>query len=158
MDFKSESNTESSNVATSSNSVEKMSVPALILVMFLTGGIYTGFWFVKRIGSINAMKSVFKFREGIFAFIIAGFAVNVSLLLYVIFQDAALTEELRQTLLRASDVLALVLQVSVLIQCFKVRRVFMDHFNENLKKEIKFSWPATFFFGIFYLQYKINRL
>lgn len=157
MDFKSESNTESSTVATSSNSVEKMSVLALILVMFLTGGIYTGFWFVKRIGSINAMKSAFKLREGIFAFIIAGFAVNVSLLLYVIFQDAALTEELRQTLLRASDVLALVLQVSVLIQCFKVRRVFMDHFNENLKKEIKFSWPATFFFGIFYLQYKINR-
>ena len=158
MDLKSESNTESSTVATSSNSVEKMSVLALILVMFLTGGIYTGFWFVKRIGSINAMKSVFKLREGIFAFIIAGFAVNVSLLLYVIFQDAALTEELRQTLLRASDVLALVLQVSVLIQCFKMRRIFMDHFNENLKKEIKFSWPATFFFGIFYLQYKINRL
>lgn len=157
MDLKSESNTESSTVETSSNSVEKMSVLALILVMFLTGGIYTGFWFVKRIGSINAMESVFKLGQGIFAFIIAGFAVNVSLLLYVIFQDVALTEELRQTLLRASDVLALVLQVSVLIQCFKVRRVFMDHFNENLKKEIKFSWPATFFFGIFYLQYKINR-
>lgn len=158
MDFKSESNMESSTVATSSNSVEKMSVLALILAMFLTGGIYTGFWFVKRIGSINVMESAFKLREGIFAFIIAGFAVNVSLLLYVIFQEAALTEELRQTLLRASDVLSLVLQVSVLIQCFKMRRVFMDHFNENLKKEIKFSWPATFFFGIFYLQYKINKL
>lgn len=158
MNLKSESNTESSNVATSANSVEKMSVLALILVMFLTGGIYAGFWFVKRIGSINAMKSAFKLAQGIFAFIIAGFAVNVSLLLYVIFQDASLTEELRQTLLRASDVLTLVLQVSVLIQCFKVRRVFMDHFNESLKKDVKFSWPATFFFGIFYLQYKINRL
>ena len=158
MDFKTETKTENANVAIPANPVEKMGVLALILVMFLTGGIYTGFWFAKRIGSINAMKSAFKLREGIFAFIIAGFAVNVSLLLYVIFQDAALAEELRQTLLRASDVLALVLQVSVLIQCFKVRRVFMDHFNENLKKEIKFSWPATFFFGIFYLQYKINRL
>ncbi|MFZ3073251.1 MAG: hypothetical protein WA162_08410 [Thermodesulfobacteriota bacterium] len=157
MDIKSETKTENPNVATSATSVEKMGVLALVIVMFLTGGIYTGFWFVKRIGAINAMKSEFKLREGIFAFIIAGFAVNVSLLLYVIFQDASLTEELRQTLLQASDILTIVLQVSVLIQCFKARRIFMDHFNENLKKEIKFSWPATFFFGIFYLQYKINR-
>ena len=64
MDFKSESDMESSTVATSSNSVEKMGVLALILVMFLTGGIYTGFWFVKRSGSINAMKSAFKLRGG----------------------------------------------------------------------------------------------
>jgi hypothetical protein len=55
------------------------------------------------------------------------------------------------------SLLSLVVEITLLLQCFKVRRIFRSHFNEHLGGDIPFSGLATFFFQIFYLQYKINR-
>jgi len=56
-----------------------------------------------------------------------------------------------------SSILDLVAGITLLVQSFKVRRIFNDHFNVYLKRNIPFSGVATFFFQIYYLQYKINR-
>ncbi len=66
-----------------------------------------------------------------------------------------------------SKVLQLVLGVLTLILAFKVRRILLDHseslrsgmFASNLmmEQQSSFSSVATFFLGIWYLQYKINR-
>ena len=38
-----------------------------------------------------------------------------------------------------------------------MRRILNEHFNAHLQRGISFSWIATLFFQIYYLQYKINR-
>ena len=54
-------------------------------------------------------------------------------------------------------VMSLAVTIIMIVQCFKVRRVFREHYNDHLRGDIPFSGLATFFLGIFYLQYKINR-
>jgi hypothetical protein len=54
-----------------------------------------------------------------------------------------------------------------LLMAFKVRRILLDHSeaqrtgmfasNVTMEQQSSFSSVATFFFGIWYLQYKINR-
>ena len=56
-----------------------------------------------------------------------------------------------------ASILNLVAGIALLFECFKVKRIFNDHFNDYLKRDISFSGLATFFFQIYYLQYKINR-
>jgi len=51
-----------------------------------------------------------------------------------------------------------IIGIILIVQGFKVRRIFINHFNSQLQGEISFSGVATFFFHIYYLQYKINRL
>lgn len=58
--------------------------------------------------------------------------------------------------------------VALLFQLFKVRRILMDHYSATRsgplsimvasQSEAELSGVATFFLGIYYLQYKINRL
>jgi hypothetical protein len=55
------------------------------------------------------------------------------------------------------NLISLTAGIVLLIQCFKVRRIFQQHFNDHLGRNISFSGVATFFFQIFYLQYKVNR-
>jgi hypothetical protein len=44
------------------------------------------------------------------------------------------------------------------VQAFKVRRILNDYCANQLHTNVQFSGAATFFFGLLYLQYKINRL
>jgi hypothetical protein len=62
----------------------------------------------------------------------------------------------------------LVAAVIMVVQCFKVRRMLLDHlaprqegmFSASIRFQYDdlFSRMATFFLGIFYLQHKINGL
>ncbi len=44
--------------------------------------------------------------------------------------------------------------IAILLLCFKIRRILLDHYGPNLN----ISALATFFLEIFYLQHKINKL
>ena len=44
--------------------------------------------------------------------------------------------------------------IALLLQCFKIRRILLDHYGANLN----ISALATFFLEMFYLQHKINKL
>jgi len=51
-----------------------------------------------------------------------------------------------------------VIKIVLIIEVFKVRKILDTHFNTYLGKNERFSVIFTLLFGIFYLQYKINRL
>ena len=56
------------------------------------------------------------------------------------------------------NLLNLAAAVCLIILAFKVRRILIQHYDENMGMNIGFSGVATFFLGELYLQYKINRL
>ncbi|MCK5235467.1 MAG: zinc-ribbon domain-containing protein [Deltaproteobacteria bacterium] len=145
--------------------LQKMPVIGLIFYAIITFGIYIGVWFIKKIEILNALNSDTKLSQGVFGFIIAGLLVNIGIILYLIFSGAFIeleadglpVSQLARNLLAISDALALAVQVLILIQAFRVRRILIDH-HRSLGTEIVISWIALIFFGVFYLQYKINRL
>ena len=144
-------------------SLEPMPVPTLVLYTILSFGIYSAVWFLKRLEAFNSLKSETKLNQGVFGFIIAGFVANICIVLYLVFTGEGGTapgelQGLSLSLVATSDMLSIAVQVAVLIQAFKVRRILIDHFEENLKRDVGVSWGWTIVFGIFYLQYKINRL
>ncbi len=139
-------------------SLEKASVVKVLVLTLITGGLYAAFWFLRRLNALNSLASPFKLNQGVFGFVIAGCLVNIAIVFYVAFSEGTISPGLAKSLLDTSDVLGLVIQLVVLFQTFKVRRILMDHFNEHLRRDVKFSWILTFLFSIFYLQYKINRL
>jgi|LQYC01.1.fsa_nt_gi Ca2+/Na+ antiporter len=141
----------------SSQELKKVSVLLVIFLVVITGGIYCPVWFLTRRNAINRLESMKKLNFGIFIFALVFF--SISLLLAFI---SGVSKELGEIytaigLYAFSLILHLVAGITLLIQCFKVRSIFNDHFNVHLERNIQFSWVATLFFEICYLQYKVNR-
>jgi hypothetical protein len=146
---------------------KKTSVVAVILLSFITGGIYFPIWFLSRREAINRLRS----PEGIgwaAPFVAAvAFSVGLCAALASGFAGAIGLREAVGELLASSRVLALVGGLLILLECFRVRRILLDHLHTQssgsfsssvaLDRDTSFSGVATFFFGIYYLQYKINR-
>jgi len=148
--------------------LEKMSVILLIFLTVVTAGIYYPVWFLKKRNAINNLQSKEKLGSGVFVFaiVVSSISLFVGLLSGVM---EALAEGLgRMDLMLTvkgldlwldlfSRILGWVAGITLLVQCFKVRRIFNEHFNVHLQRGISFSGVATLFFQIYYLQYKINR-
>jgi len=153
-----------SSFSQSGSELKKMSVLLLIFLTVITVGIFSPVWFLKRRNEINNLQAKEKLGTGVFVFAIVVFSIS---LLVTLMSGAmeGLAEGLGEMnlLLTAkgldlfSRILDLVAGITLLVQCFKVRRIFNEHFNTHLQRGISFSGVATFFFQIFYLQYKINR-
>ena len=141
----------------SDQELKKSSVILIMFLMVITAGIYYPVWFLKRRNAINNLQSNEKLSSGVFIFAIV--LLSISLLLAFI---SGMSEGLGDMdTARGTDafsnILGLVAVITLLVQCFKVRRIFNEHFNVYLKRDISFSGVATWFFQIYYLQYKINR-
>jgi tetratricopeptide (TPR) repeat protein len=138
--------------------LERMSVVLLLFLTTITSGIYYASWFLKRRNAINNLQSNEKIRSGVFVFAIV--AIGIGLLAELI---AGCMEALGRKIMAdgchgLAIILSLISGITLWVQCFKVRRIFNDHFNSHLKKGMFLSRLTTFFFSIYYLQYKINRL
>ncbi|PYV11776.1 MAG: hypothetical protein DMG23_03280, partial [Acidobacteria bacterium] len=139
--------------------LEETRVWVVIFLSILTFGLYFPIWFLTRREAINQLKSRQKIGWGMLAF----------LLLLQIADVVALIVSARAGLsMEEPDVFAFGAWIVILIQSFKVRQILLDHFSAqesgpfsgtiSLQRDVSLSGVATFFFHIFYLQYKINRL
>ncbi len=152
------------NLPHSNAELKKTSVVLLIFLTIITFGIYYPVWFLRRRNAINNLQSKEKLGSGVFVFAIVVFSISlfVSLLSGAMEGLAEGLGEMDLMLTAKgldlfSRILDLVVGISLLVQCFKVRRIFNEHFNTYLQRGISFSGAATFFFQIYYLQYKMNR-
>lgn len=138
--------------------LKKIRVFHVILLSFVTLGLYYPFWFLKRRGAINNMQSTKKLqKKPLFSAIALWFViVFVAFSSGIIQNDGNVTAS--ESLMLFAQVLNLVYVIILIGQSLKVRSIFDEHFNNHLRKEMKFSKIATFFFQILYLQYKINKL
>ena len=129
--------------------LKKVSVLFIIFLTIITLGLYCPIWFLTRRKSINNLQSNKKLGIGVFIFIIL---LNILNFIFAIFGPRDEIDAI-DALTGFSNIIWIIL----IVQSFKVRRIFINHFNSQLQKEISFSGVATFFFHIYYLQYKINR-
>lgn len=138
--------------------LKQMNVLLLFGLTVITVGIYTPFWYLKRTSAINTLKSNIKIEKK--GFIIAIVLLSVSLLLSFVsgMYETYEIKDTAKTIEAFSKIIDLIAGLFLLIQSFKVKKILNDHFNLYLHKNIHFSGLTLFFFQIFYLQYKINRL
>ncbi len=144
--------------------IKKTPVILTIFFAIITAGIYFPCWFLTRRDKINELHSDEKLVKGVFIFGIVVFSISLFLMFVSGFLEG-MAESLGSVeflamaeLIDAIDsLLSLAVAIILLVQCFKVRRIFRNHFNEHLGRNIYFSGLLTFFFQIHYLQYKINR-
>jgi hypothetical protein len=139
--------------------LKKTSIILMIILTVITAGIYWPIWFWIRRKAINMMQAKEKLGSGVLVLAIILFVISLFVALI-----AGVMERVGEELLLAkgleafSGILHTVAAAAVLVQSFKVRRIFDEHFNTHLRKGISFSRVATFFFILYYLQYKINRI
>jgi predicted secreted protein len=151
--------------APQAHSIKKMPVILTIIFTIITAGIYYPCWFLTRRSAINSLRSSEKLGIGVFVFGIVVFVISLVLELVIGGLQGA-GEQLNDTqlvmiserLYGADRLISIVVGITLLVQCFKVRRILRDHFNESLGQTVQFSGVALFFFQIYYLQYKVNRL
>ena len=126
--------------------IPKTDVWVTVVLTIATVGFYIPYWFWTRLPYLNQLKT--KSRINPATIIILGILI-ISSLLFDFGLDLKMIEVSESTRMM-SRVLSLSLNLIVLFQSFRVRRMLADHFL----LERSFFW--TFLFQIYYLQYVIN--
>lgn len=140
------------------NDFSRMSTPLVIILCFVTLGIYVPIWYLIQRRALNELASVRKIGVGMPIAALVLFCISTMLIplqmLEVLAEDDAGAKgiEAMENLINMGGSLL------VLITAFHVRRILDDHFHLHLGLPVQLSGIATFFFTIFYLQYKINDL
>jgi len=148
--------------------IKKTSVPLVILLTAITGGIYLPIWFLTRREAINRLHSEEKLGKGIFIAGVAAFSLAVAASFYSGYTEGLSAAQdgmaMSQTALSvngfelAADIVYLLVLIPIVYQTFRVKRILYDHYHETLGRDVTFSGFYTFLFLNWYLQYKINRL
>jgi hypothetical protein len=105
-----------------------------------------------RKDEINRLKSDLKLGKGVFIFGIVMFSLSLVLMMASGFFEG-LAEEMNapgfakysKNIEGFDNILNIIVGLILLFQCFKVKRIFQDHFNQHLNLGIKFSGLAVFF-------------
>lgn len=139
--------------------LKRTPVIVVILLTFITLGIYYPCWFLARRKILNNLVSPVKLGPAVFvvAILVYGYVLEILAALIISIPFTALRTEIYPVLSVASPILHLVAFIALLVQGFNVRRILDDHWNGHLERAIPLSHVWTFLFQIFYLQYKINR-
>ncbi len=144
---------------------KKVNIAMMVLLTFITFGIYNSYWYLSRKNNINCLNSKNKISSGIFIFAIV--LQGISLFLNLI---SGVLEGIGETLnhygilylakqVNSFDPLInIILIIVFIVYAFKVKRIFQEHLADITGPDYPFSALATFFFQIWYLQYKVNRL
>jgi hypothetical protein len=145
-----------------------MNLGVMIALSILTLGVYIPIWFIQKRSGINELNS--ERKVGLFLPILALILTSVIALLN--FGVGAQIATVHNVELRwdwiANLVVIAVVEAVMLVQAFLVRSILEDHATGQnlgplagsmaLMHRSSFSAIGTFFFGIFYLQYKINEM
>ena len=140
---------------------------AMCLLTLLTAGLYQPIWFLSRRRALNNLHS--REKLGVWPLAVALVALVASVCLPIVgsikFGSWVEAENAYPPL---HPIILLVAGIIIIVQCFKVRRILLDHLAPRqegmfsagirLQHEELFSRMGTFFFGIFYLQHTINGM
>lgn len=143
---------------------KKVPVIVTILLTIVTLGFYAPYWFLSRLDAINKLQSEHKLSSGMIILTIILFITAIISAIVSGFMEGMNDgpTSVSTILDKLSSILNLAGNIMLIIRAFEVRRILRDHYNGHLKQNITLSGLgsglATFFFGVWYLQYKINRL
>jgi hypothetical protein len=139
----------------------------MFLLTLLTAGLYTPIWFLIRRRALNNLRSKEKLAAWPLVVALGALAASLCFPILGSLKWGSWVEVENAFPLLHPGIL-LVAGLTLIVQCFKVRRILLDHLAPRqeamfsagirLQHEESFSRMGTFFFGIFYLQYKINSM
>ncbi len=145
-----------------SSKLKRRSISRMVLLTVVTGGFYYPFWFLLRQHDINSLNAKEKLQS--FPFVVAIALLAFSLGFSVWASNVEAAAEMYEGAARLADLAAYIL---LLVQSFKVRRIFEAHLHADLGQlsdtphlrhsQSSLSGVAVFFLQIFYVQYVINR-
>lgn len=129
----------------------------VILLTFITGGLYIPLWFLRRRAALNALESSSKLGVVGPALLGVGYPAFVVAAVW----NPMLAESL------FGDLFRLALGIGLIALSFKVRHILLDHFEARIRRELPGSSSLqtltdiagiwTFLLQIWYLQHKINQ-
>ncbi len=148
--------------------LEEFSVLLTIFLTLITFWFYYPVWFMTRRRALNSLRSPEKLSLGVLGFIMVVWVVTLAISVAAgALEGAGGSSEAASWWANLSTPFELVGGVLILFQCFKVRRILLDHAETmerglfsagiSFEQRTSFSAVATFFLGIWYLQYKINQ-
>lgn len=148
------------------NVPKEKSIILLVIFSIITLGIYNVFWYSRRrpeFSNLETKKKLPKFLTTIyliitFAAVLSGLVFTLSLSpekMGTFYQNASTLQTIMLIVFLAGSILQFVLS---LFLAFISRGIINEaiKFNKNTQKTI--SGILTFIFGVFYLQYEINRV
>jgi len=131
----------------------------LIFLTVITLGVYYPIWFLRKKDALNKLQAKEKLGSGLFIFITIVQIPTIFIGFTIGFLEGFTGEEgIGKGFDLLTKLLSLAVGIIFLAKSLKVRRILKGHFGGHLGYGISFSPLATFFFQIYYLQYKINRL
>lgn len=131
--------------------LQKNNVLVLVMLFFVTYGIYAPIWFLKQKKAINGLNSKKKLNNKLLIFTLIMFIISAILFVLLIVLSFFAEESIIKKIDTISSLVTLVASFAILIVSFDVRDMLKEHFKREL------SVLATLFFSIFYLQWKINK-
>jgi hypothetical protein len=147
--------------------LEDSSVLGVVIWTILTGGIYQAIWFMTRRRALNNLYSSEKLGMAGLSVALAGFVASFCLPIVGSVKWGSWVEA-ENVLGPLHPVILLLAEIIVVVECFKARRILVDHLTPRqeamfsasirIQNDDLVSRMGTFFLGIFYLQYKINEL
>lgn len=153
--------------ASKAEPLEDAGIFGMCLLTLLTAGLYQPIWFLRRRKALNSLHS--REKLGVLPLLLALAALVASICLPTLGSiKFGSWVEAENAFPPLHPLILLVAGLIMIVQCFKVRRILLDHLAPRqegmfsagirLQYEELFSRMGTFFFGIFYLQSKINGM
>lgn len=140
------------------NDFSRMSTPVVVILCFVTLGIYVPIWYLIQRRALNELASIRKIGVGMPIVALVLFCISTMMMPLQMLEILADDEVGAKGIEMMENLINMGGSVLVLITAFNVRRILDDHFHLYLDLPVQLSGIATFFFTIFYLQYKINDL
>jgi hypothetical protein len=138
----------------------------LVLVAVLSSvslGLYSPVWFWRRREALNHLRSSTKLDRRVLLFTFVLLALSMLLGLIAIPMHGPAVGPARiltvgKSVEIASQLLCLLVLITLWGQSFRVRRILLDHFNLHLGLGVSVSWFYTLVFQVLYLQRRINTI
>lgn len=145
------------SVSQSNPGFKKVNVWLTVLLTFVTFGFYLPYWFITRSGAANRMQSSKKLNKWPFYIVVVLYIISLLASFASGFMevDSGADDPTVIMFNIISGVMNLIGGIILIVQAFKLRAIFNDHFAA---KGEKFSGIWTFLGNIWYFQYKVNKL
>jgi hypothetical protein len=138
-----------------SSDLRRFSVLVLIVVTCITCGVAYPIWYLVQRKGLNNLNTMVELKPAPLVFALA--ASVVALLMGAVAEDGSALD-------LTMSLLNLIVGIVLVMQAFRVRDMFHRHFANERREAAPtlirphLSGAATFFFGPWYLQYRVNRL
>jgi hypothetical protein len=149
--------------AITESGLKRRSVVLMVLLVFLTLGIYYPLWFFRRRPGLNRLDSPRKLA--LWPPVLFAFYFALEMVVKILSGDQTPAQAFGSGVGIVMPVLQLSTAIVMIVQCFAIKDIIEDHAQGPddggdaglFKSKLELSGLMTFFFSIFYLQYAINK-